>query len=314
MYRAKETGKARYQVFDPALNARVLARLELEHDLRQAIEHRALVLHYQPIVDLGTGRVTELEALVRWHHPTRGLVSPADFIPLAEEAGLILSIGSWVLAEACRQAQVWQERAPSAPPLTMSVNLSVRQLQHPEFVAEVAAILRQTRFDARRLQLELTESVLVDYLDGAIATLQAVHGLGVRLALDDFGTGYSSLSYLKRLPVDLLKVDKSFLAGVATDRDAQAVLEAVVGLGHAMGMRVTAEGIETSEQVARVRALGVDTAQGYYFGRPLPAEATTRLLAGQVAASPSVENGRRAANAAASIAAEQAPAVPIPLK
>jgi diguanylate cyclase (GGDEF)-like protein/PAS domain S-box-containing protein len=292
MYRAKETGKACYQVFDPGLNARILARLELEHDLCRAIDHQDLLLHYQPIIELATGRVAAMEALVRWQHPVRGLVPPVEFIPLAEETGLILPIGSWVLAEACCQARVWQERAPREPPLAMSVNVSVRQLQHPEFVSEVATVLRETGFDAGQLQLELTESVLVDYLDGAVPTLRELHNLGVRLALDDFGTGYSSLSYLKRLPVNALKIDKAFVDEVVTDYEAWAILESIVRLGHAMGMRVTAEGIESPEQVAGVRTLGVDTAQGYHFGRPLPAEAATRLLAEQATGLPSLEHDR----------------------
>jgi EAL domain-containing protein (putative c-di-GMP-specific phosphodiesterase class I) len=279
MYRAKAAGKARYELFEPAVNAEVMARLERENDLRGALDRDELLLHYQPVVTLATSKINQVEALLRWQHPSGDLIRPADFVPLADETGLILPIGSWVLATACHQARHWHDQAPDEPPVTMSVNVSIRQLQHPDFVAEVASVLQETGLPAAHLQLELTESVLVDHWEGTIATLHALHRLGVHLALDDFGTGYSSLSYLQRLPARVLKVDKMFVNDVATNRETQAILAAIVRLGHAMGMQVTAEGIETAAQLQCVRELGVDMVQSYHYGWPLPADAASRHIA-----------------------------------
>ncbi|MDP9372722.1 MAG: EAL domain-containing protein, partial [Chloroflexota bacterium] len=278
MYRAKARGRAHYAVFDPSMSAAALARLEGEHDLRRGLERGEFRVYYQPQVALATGRMTGMEALVRWAHPARGLLPPAEFIPLAEETGLILPLGRWVLTEACRQARAWQEQYPGAPAPIMSVNLSASQFQQPHLVAEVAQALREIALEPGRLQLELTESVVMEDALTTMATLRELKGLGVGLALDDFGTGYSSLSYLKRFPIDTLKVDKAFLAGRENDSADAAILAAVVSLGHALGMQVTGEGIESAEQLARVRALGCELGQGYYFAKPLPGDAAGRLV------------------------------------
>ena len=277
MYRAKARGKARVEVFDAAMAAGARERVAFEADLRQAVERGELRLAYQPIVELATGRVVGAEALARWAHPARGVVLPDAFVPLAEETGLIVPLGRWVLAEACRQGRAWQDRFPTPP--TVSVNLSPRQFQQPGLVEEVAAALRSTGLAPDRLQLEITEGAVMADADGAVATLRQLRGLGVRLAIDDFGTGYSSLGYLQRFPIDLLKVDRRFVAGLGRDAGDTAIVEAVVGLAHALRLRVVAEGVETVEQAGRLRELGCELGQGYHFGRPAAAEAMAALMA-----------------------------------
>jgi EAL domain-containing protein (putative c-di-GMP-specific phosphodiesterase class I) len=220
-----------------------------------------------------------MEALARWDHPRRGLLSPTEFISLAEETGLILPIGRWVLAEACSQARAWQDRYPGDPPLLMSVNLSVRQFQHPELVEEVAQILRETGLAAGSLKLEITESVVMEDADANTITLRRLEALGVRLEIDDFGTGYSSLGYLKRFPVDVLKIDRSFVAGLGRDPEDTAIVRAVISLAHTLGLAVTAEGVETAEQLAHLREMGCELGQGYLFSEPLPSAAAGALLA-----------------------------------
>ena len=269
LYRAKAEG-AGWAVFGPEMNARAVARMELESGLRRAIERDELELHYQPMVRLATGRTEWLEALVRWRHPTRGLLPPGDFIPLAEETGLIVPLGRWVLHAACRQARAWHAASPGAPPPVVCVNLSPRQFRSPDLVAQVAGILRDTGLPPSGLELEITEQVLVAG-SAALATVRALKALGVILAIDDFGTGFSSLSYLRHLPVDGLKVDCAFVRGIDRDRANRAVVQAVTTLAHELGMLVVAEGIETAEELAVVRAASVDAGQGYYFARPLAA-------------------------------------------
>jgi PAS domain S-box-containing protein len=259
-------------------HAAVVGRLELGAELRRAIADGQLTVHYQPTVVLGEGDITGMEALVRWQHPTRGLVPPADFIPLAEETGLIAPLGRFVLGEACRQAKAWQDRYPSRRPLTMAVNLSGRQLQHPGIVAEVAEALAASGLPPATLTLEITETVIMESLEVAARVLGELRGLGVRLALDDFGTGYSSLSYLRQLPVDLLKIDRSFVAGVTRGPEDSAVARAVIKLAEALGLATLAEGIETTEQAFALRALGCQLGQGYLFARPLDPEAAEQLL------------------------------------
>lgn len=254
-----------------------LARLALERDLRQAIERGEFALHYQPVVWTRTGAIAGVEALVRWRHPRQGLVPPEAFIPLAEETGSILAIGRWALEEACRQARTWHEAFRLDPP-RMSVNLSVRHFQHLGLVAEIAEVIRATGVDARCLELEITESVLVEDIDEAIATLHALRGLGVHLAIDDFGIGYSSLGYLRRLPVDGLKGDRSFIAAIGRGPADAAIARTIVDLGHVLRLRVTAEGIETAGELAQVAALGFDLAQGFHLARPLPAAAIAPML------------------------------------
>jgi len=276
MYRAKDGGRAGYALFDPAMQAQIVARLALERDLRHALERQEFTLYYQPIIDLRTGALAKVEALVRWQHPTRGLVSPGDFIPLAEETGLIRSLGRWVLGEACRQARAWQV---AGTPLAVAVNLTALEFQHPDLAEEVAAALAAAGTAARWLRLEITESLAMRDVAATIATLRALRALGVAIAIDDFGTGYSSLAYLKRLPVSALKVDKAFIDGLGTDDEDTAIVTAIITLGQTLGLRVIAEGVETAEQADLLRSLGCDQAQGYHFARPLPVAAVAELLA-----------------------------------
>ena len=278
MYAAKRQGKGGYALFEPAMHATVLERLDLAADLSRAVEKGQLHLCYEPQISLESGRVCCLEALVRWRHPTRGEVSPGEFIPLAEETGMILPIGHWVLREACRQVKAWQERWPAPAPLTIAVNLSARQLQHPGIVDEVRAALAATGLDSQSLVLEITETAIMEQLDAAITILTELRRLGVRLALDDFGTGYSSLSYLQRLPVDILKIDRSFVAGVAKSTQDSALARGILTLGQTLGLETVAEGIETAEQLAALRELGCQLGQGYYFARPLGPTAVDALL------------------------------------
>jgi EAL domain-containing protein (putative c-di-GMP-specific phosphodiesterase class I) len=260
------------------MSAATLERVELENDLRQALDRDELRLHYQPLVDLATDRIVGFEALVRWQHPTRGLVPPLAFVPLAEETGLILPIGAWVLETACRQARRWSEEYPESP-LVMSVNLSARQFNQPSLVDEVRATLAATGLAPERLELEITESVLLDEGEENSTTLRALRDLGVRLVLDDFGTGYSSLSYLRRLPLDTIKIDRSFVDGIDEDNSNLPIVRAVIALAHGLGIEVVAEGIETEGQLEVLRDLVCDRGQGYYFARPQPPDALSDLLA-----------------------------------
>jgi PAS domain S-box-containing protein len=278
MYMAKEAGKGRYQVFEPAMHDTALRRLELKADLQRAVDNGEFVLHYQPVIELATGRIEGLEALVRWQHPTRGLIAPLDFIPLAEETGLIVSLGRWVLREACMQARRLQERYVMDPPLQMAVNLSARQLQRPEIVGEIAETLMQTQLDPSGLVLEITESVMMQDMDLSIQRLAELKELGVQLAVDDFGTGYSSLNYIRRFPVDILKVDKSFVDGVNEGGEESALTAAIIELAGILRLRPVAEGIERADQLEKLLALRCDLGQGYYFAKPLPLEAVDELL------------------------------------
>jgi diguanylate cyclase (GGDEF)-like protein/PAS domain S-box-containing protein len=278
MHRAKERGRARYELFDEALRGRALSRLRVENDLRRALERDELTLHYQPLVSLRDRQMVSVEALVRWDHPERGRISPGDFIPVAEENGLIEPIGRWVLEHACRQAAEWCRERPDCAPLTMSVNLSAAQVANPALAETVATVLRVTGLDPTCLALELTESMLVGDDEELFETLIALKALGVRLVLDDFGTGYSSLSYLTRLPLDALKVDRSFVDGLGTESRDTAVTEAIVAMSRALSLRVVGEGAETEQQVVELARLGCDLMQGFYFSRPVPAQEITRML------------------------------------
>lgn len=281
MYRAKSKGKALYEVFAPGMIARALERLDLETDLRRAVERGEFRLHYQPIVWLKTGRISGVEALVRWEHPVRGLVPPDQFIPLAEETGLILPIGRWVLREACRQLREWQNRYRLSPPLFMSVNLSVRQFQQPGLMEDVMTILAETGLPPESLQLEITESVMMQDDEHNMAILQALKAAGVQLAVDDFGTGYSSLSYVKRFPIDTLKIDREFVRGVEAVQENTAIVRAVIAFGQALALGVTGEGIETAEQAAQLIALGCTRGQGFFYSPPVsPAVIEAYLLRG----------------------------------
>jgi EAL domain-containing protein (putative c-di-GMP-specific phosphodiesterase class I) len=280
MYQAKNKGKARYEIFERAMNARAVERMELEIDLRSAVARHEFKIYYQPIVELGPGRITEVEALIRWQHFDRGLLPPADFITLTEETGLIVPIGNWVLTEACRQAREWQAQHPSDPPLLVSVNLSARQFQQPDLVRDIRSALDETGLDPATLKLEITETVLMQDAPSTLAKLRALKNLGIHIAIDDFGTGYSSLSYLKRFPLDTLKIDRSFVDGIVHDTDDIAIVNAVVTVARSLNLSVTAEGIETDEQLGRLWSLGCDRGQGFYFARPQPAESIPFLLTG----------------------------------
>ncbi len=278
MYQAKKNGKARFDVFHPSMNAQALEHLELETDLRRAVEREELRLHYQPLVAPESGRIVEVEALVRWEHPHRGLLGPGVFVPIAEETGLIVGIGDWVLREACAQARAWQARFPSEPPLMVSVNLSARQLQQADLVDRVAAALRETGLDASSVKLEITESAVIEDSETIVGRLLALKALGLRLAVDDFGSGCSSLNHLKRLPIDSVKIDRSFVEGIGRNPVDAGIVRAVVDVARTLNLTVTAEGIETPEQLAQVRALGCDRGQGFYVARPAPAELMSALL------------------------------------
>jgi diguanylate cyclase (GGDEF)-like protein/PAS domain S-box-containing protein len=280
MYIAKRDGKGGYRLFEPAMHEGVLARLELRADLQRAMTTGQLELHYQPVVRLHDGSVSGVEALLRWRHPERGLVAPDQFISLAEEMGLIVPIGRWVLREGCRQAAELRDKLPDHPPLTMSVNLSVKQLQHSDIVADVRDALEQSGLDPAALTLEITESVMIADTDLAVEKLVELKALGVRLAMDDFGTGYSSLSYLSRLPVDILKMDRSFLRPGASVAESE-LATAVVGLGKTLNLEVVAEGIELDEQWQALRNLECELGQGFLFARPMDADATLDYLRGR---------------------------------
>jgi EAL domain-containing protein (putative c-di-GMP-specific phosphodiesterase class I) len=279
MYAAKAKGKNRVEHYDAGLHDLAVERQALRADLGGAVERAELVVEYQPVVDLETGELTGLEALVRWLHPNRGLLPPSAFIDLAEGTGAIVDIGASVMRTAAHQLRQWQQRY-NRPTLSMSVNVSVRQLDLPEFADQVTNILRVTGIDPTTFVLEVTESVLADPKGGAAATLAALRGVGVRVALDDFGTGYSSIGYLQQLPVDILKIDRSFVSGpLAGSNVDDVLLEAIVAMGQTLRLDVIAEGIETLDQLVRLRAAGCEMGQGFAFSRPVPAEAIEVLLA-----------------------------------
>lgn len=278
MYRAKASGKGCYSLFDPSMYTSLLERLDLEADLRRAVERDEFTVFYQPTVVLQTGMIAGMEALVRWQHPERGLILPGEFIHLAEDSGLIVEIGRRVLREACDRARSWQMKHPNFPPLTMSVNLSAKQLQHPGLVGEVVEAIADSGLDPHCLILEITESVLMEYTDVVAGTLDQLKELGVRIAIDDFGTGYSSLARLQRLPVDILKIDRSFIAGLENGSQEWAVARAIIELGQSLRLETVAEGIELAEQLVHLQSLQCDRCQGFYFAKPLSQQDMSELL------------------------------------
>jgi diguanylate cyclase (GGDEF)-like protein/PAS domain S-box-containing protein len=269
MYHAKDSGRDNFQFFKQDMNARAMERQSLEGDLRQALEGREMLLYYQPKVNLFTDEIIGVEALIRWHHPRRGLVPPVQFIRIAEECGLIVPIGRWVLAEACRQARAWQ--LAGQPPVCMAVNVSPVELRAPGFADCVRALLTELNLDARYLELEITETFLMQDSRSTADVLRELKQIGVLLTLDDFGTGYSSLSYLRRFPIDALKIDRSFVRDLITDADDANIVSAVIGMGKSLSLRVVAEGVETREQLAFLKEHGCPQGQGFFFGRPVPA-------------------------------------------
>jgi diguanylate cyclase (GGDEF)-like protein/PAS domain S-box-containing protein len=278
MYRAKDHGRARYEVFDEGMRGRAIERLRVENDLRRALERGELRLEYQPVVSLHNFSIVGVEALLRWRHPQRGEIPPSEFIPIAEENGLIEPIGRWVLEQACRQAAQWYQARPDAAPLTMSVNLSAVQVTRRSLPDTVAGILRATGLDPACLCLEITETVMVRDAEGLGEALEALKSLGVRLVLDDFGTGYSSLSYLTRLPLDVLKVDRSFVDGLGSEPRDTAITETIIAMSRALSLDVVAEGVETDDHVRELTRLGCSLAQGFHFSRAVPPEEIDRAL------------------------------------
>jgi diguanylate cyclase (GGDEF)-like protein len=277
-YRAKGLGKGRFQMFEPGMHVAVLERLELEVDLQRALDRAEMCVHYQPIIELATAQIVALEALVRWRHPVRGMIHPNDFIPLAEETGQIHRLGEWVLEQAVRDAHAWNTGVRSTEPVRVGVNLSARQLQEPTLVGQIAAVLSDTAFSAEHLVLEITETVLMQDLEGTVGRLQELKRLGVMLSVDDFGTGYSSLQYLRRFPLDSLKIAKSFVDGVGGPSQDAAVARAIIELGTSFQLKVVAEGIERPEQHARLMELGCGLGQGFLYSRPVPADQVEQLL------------------------------------
>src|SRR5947209_6896535 len=280
MYRAKSLGKARYEVFHADMRASVIARLQLETDLRRALERGEFRNFYQPIVTLASGEIAGFEALLRWDHPTRGLLAPVEFIPVAEETGLIRELGWWNLREACRQISVWRASFVAHPHLTISVNLSAKQFLQPNLVEDIRKLLIELEVPPEALKLEITESTVMADPSGAVEMLAKIKALGIHLAIDDFGTGYSSLSYLHRFPLDTLKIDRSFISGMGDGGEGMEIARTIMPMANNLRLDVIAEGVETIQQVALLKKLHCKYGQGFYFSKPLTAEATATLLAG----------------------------------
>ncbi len=282
MYQAKENGRQNYQFFKPAMNVRAVERQSIEESLRRAVEREEFALHYQPKVNLGSGEITGAEALLRWMHPTRGFVPPGQFIPVAEDCGLIIPIGNWVLREACKQARAWVKAG--LPLASIAVNISAMEFRNDHFLEGIFTALDETGLDPRFLELELTESVLMKHAESAEAILRTLRSKGVQVAVDDFGTGYSSLSYLRKFPIDALKIDQSFVRQITTAPDETTIVTAIIGMGRNLKLRVVAEGVETQEELAFLQGHQCDEAQGFYFSRPVVADQFARLLETGVAA------------------------------
>ena len=276
MYRAKHEGRSNFCFFTEQLNARNRERQAMESELHHALKHGEFLLHYQPKVDLRTSKIVGVEALIRWQHYEQGLISPEKFIPLSEETGLILPIGAWVMKTACRQIRAWKDAG--LPPISIAVNLSARQFRHHDLLGLVKQVLQETGLEPQYLELELTESVIMQEAEEAISTLLELKSLGVQLSLDDFGTGYSSLNYLRRFPLDNLKIDRSFVKGITSNLHDMTIVKSVIALAHSLNLKVIAEGVETEQQLAFLQAHDCDEMQGYLFSKPLPSEKFTGML------------------------------------
>jgi diguanylate cyclase (GGDEF)-like protein len=279
LYRAKDHGRGGYEIFDEVMRSRVIEHMQTENDLRRALQRREFVIHYQPVVSLFDGSILSMEGLLRWDHPERGLLGPLAFIPVAEESRLIVPIGRWVIEQACRQAAVWQELQPDAPPVGVAVNLSARQLADPDLTSHIEGSIQANGIDPATLWLELTETALLDESAFSERTMAALSGIGVRLALDDFGVGFSSLGYLKRLPLSMIKLDRTFVENVTDNPHDAAIVRAVTDMADTIGIEVVAEGVETDDQVRMARDLGCGYAQGFHFAEPVPPSYIERLLA-----------------------------------
>jgi EAL domain-containing protein (putative c-di-GMP-specific phosphodiesterase class I) len=276
MYQAKENGRQSYQFFKSGMNVRAVERQSIEESLRRAVERQEFTLHYQPKINLRTGDITGAEALIRWTHPIRGLVPPSQFIPVAEDCGMILPIGVWVLREACRQAKEWMDGG--LPIRNIAVNISAMQFRNDRFLNDIFTILSETGLDPKCLELELTESVLIKRAETASSTLQTLRARGIQIAVDDFGTGYSSLSYLTKFPIDALKIDQSFVRQISTAPSDTTIVTTVISMGRSLKLRVVAEGVETPAELEFLQSHNCEEAQGYYFSRPVPPQKFARLL------------------------------------
>jgi EAL domain-containing protein (putative c-di-GMP-specific phosphodiesterase class I) len=276
MYHAKDQGRNNYQFFSQSMNVAVMKRLTLERDLRKALQRQEFVLYYQPQLDLRTGMIIGMEALIRWQHPDKGLVLPSEFIPLAEETGLIIPIGQWVLSTACAQNKALQ--AAGFPPMRVAVNMSGRQILDRQLPEVVGQVLKDTGLNPNYLEVELTESILMKNEETVLSTMHQLKAMGLRLSLDDFGTGYSSLNYLKSFPLNILKIDRSFVRDIPTNPDDVALITAIIAMAHSLKLKVLAEGVETEQQLAFLREVGCDEMQGDLFSHPVPAEALLKLL------------------------------------
>jgi EAL domain-containing protein (putative c-di-GMP-specific phosphodiesterase class I) len=279
MYRAKALGKARWELFDREMHQAAMTRLALETDLRRALQNEEFVLHYQPIVSLRTGEVAGFEALVRWQKPDGELVPPGGFIETMEDTGLIVFLGVWVLREACRAARMLQESLPGEQDLSISVNVSPRQFAQPDLAAQIRTVIEEVGIDPHRLRLEITESAMIGDMDRVAAVLRELKEIGVRVSIDDFGTGYSSLSYLHSLPLDVLKIDRSFVSAMAHNGESHQIVRTIMSLAHNHGMDVIAEGPEDAEQVSQLRSIGCEYGQGFYFSKPIDLTAAMAFLA-----------------------------------
>lgn len=277
MHRVKKQGKNSYRLFEPEMNSKAGRRLTLESEMRKALEREEFVVYYQPKVDIDSGRIVGAEALVRWQHPEKGMIPPGDFIPIAEETGLKAPLGEWVLEKACEQVVSWQRLG--YPPITIAVNISSHQFTRTNLTEKIKSVLQSTSLDPSLLDIEITESMLMGDMESTIATLRELSAMGVQTSIDDFGTGYSSLNYLRRFDIDTLKIDKSFVNDISTDKDAAAIASAIISLGHIMGMKIVAEGVETAEQLSFLKDQNCDEMQGYLFSRPLPGESFGKILA-----------------------------------